>query len=369
LCEKISKGTLIIEEGYAMKLKRLFLYGYLGCYFFGSFSMENSVAQKQIEDEVQRVCELIEQIHFNKYQEYWPMVKRYYLYCDAISLNKDQAAGEICMIEFYISADADKERVLERLVQKHWYVALLMNMSVDKTIAKINRVRGSKIDKRCDQCIKTLLDGTDVRVADGMIYNRVIEHFYSELDGIDNTSLETVPQDLRSIYFTVLKGADQIESSSLALSTDGQYVRATDYHNVDTIWDTVSGKVITNKIDTVVWIPAERDKDWWGYEQSGEKYSVAAGPCHVTIKNLPILNMMQQSSCHIGDTKMITLFKKPDISLYFYQKAFANSQNNLAELIALRDSKHFAEMTGFSKENLKQCIAKQICELTAITTK
>ena len=353
-----------------MKLKRLFLYGYLGCYFFGSFSMENSAVQKMIDDEVERVCDLIEQIHLNRYQEYWPLLKRYYNYCDAISLNKDQAAGEICMIEFYISRDLDKERVLEKLIQQHWYVDFLMNMLVGTTIAKINKVKGSNIDKRCDQCMKTLFEGTDVRVTEGMIYNSVLEHFYKELDSIDNTSLESVPQELRSIYFTVLKGVDQIKSSSLSLSTDGQYVRATDYHNVDTIWDTTSGTVITNKIDKAVWIPAERDKDWWGYDQSGEKYSVAAGSCHVTIKKLPILDMMQQSSCLIGcDTKMITLFKKPDISLYFYQKAFANSRNNLAELLALRDSKHFADIKGFSKENLKQCIAKQICQLTAEATK
>jgi hypothetical protein len=210
-----------------------------------------------------------------------------------------------------------------------------------------------------------------------MIYNSVLEHFYKELDGID-TSLESVPQELRSIYFTVLKGVDQIDSSSLSLSKDGQYVRATDYHNVDTIWDTVSGKVITDKIDLhnithwkkVVWIPAERDKDWWGYDSEGEKYSVAAGNCHVTIKKLPILDMMQQSSSLIGcETKMITLFRKPDIALYFYQKAFNNSKNSLAKLIALRDSKNLAEIKGFSQENLKQCIAKRINELAVTTTK
>jgi hypothetical protein len=140
-----------------MKLKRLFLYGYLGCYFFGSFSMENSAAQKTIDDEIERVCAMIEQNHLNKYQEYWPAIRRYYLYCDAISLNKNQVAGEISIIEYYIARDVDKERVLEKLVQKHWYVALLMNMSVDKTIAKINRVRGSKIDGRCDECVKQYL--------------------------------------------------------------------------------------------------------------------------------------------------------------------------------------------------------------------
>ena len=336
--------------------------------------MHNDSVQKKIDDEVERVYQLIEQTHLNKYQESWSVVRSYYLYCDAISLNKNQVAGEISIIEYYISDDVDKERVLEKLIQKHWYVALLMRMSVDKAIAKMNKVRGSKIDERCHQFMKIVWQDTDVRVAEGMIYNSVLEHFYRELDEIDNRSLDTVPQELRSIYFTVLKGADQIESSSLSLSQDGQYIRVTNYPNVDTIWYTASGRVVTDDIDlnsikhckSIEWIPAERDRDWRGYEQSGEKYSVATANCHVTVKNLPILDMMQQSFSHIGsESKVISLFKKPEIPLYFYQKAFENSKNNLSDLIALRDSKSLAETKGFAQANFKQIIAQRIKQLTS----
>ena len=171
-----------------MEIKKIFLSGGLLCYFFGSFSMHNDSVQKKIDDEVERVYQLIEQTHLNKYQESWSVVRSYYLYCDAISLNKNQVAGEISIIEYYISDDVDKERVLEKLIQKHWYVALLMRMSVDKAIAKMNKVRGSKIDERCHQFMKIVWQDTDVRVAEGMIYNSVLEHFYRELDEIDNRS-------------------------------------------------------------------------------------------------------------------------------------------------------------------------------------
>jgi hypothetical protein len=359
-----------------MKLKRLFLYGSLGSYFFCAFPMENNLTQKKIDNEVQRVFELVEQNHLNKYLAYWPIIRRYYLYCDAISLNKNQVAGEISIIEYYISGDVDQERVLEKLKQQHWYVAFLMNVLVEKAIAKINKVRGSKIDVRCDQFMNTLWNNTDVSAVESIVYNRVIEHFYSELDSINNISLEGIPQDLRGIYFTVLKGVDQIESSSLSISSDDTYLRATDYNKNQTIWDTASGKMITNVIDlhnikhrrNIHWIPAERDKDFFGYDQDGEKYSVATPNCYATIKNLPILDMMQQSSSYIGcETKVITLFKKPELSLYLYQKAFDNSKNSLEELIALRDSKNFADIKGFAQENLKQYITKRINQLTAET--
>jgi len=361
-----------------MILKRLFLYYSLGCYFFCSFSMENNiVTMSPVDIEVERICGLIEQNHLNKYQEYWPMFRSFYLHCDAISLNKNQVAGEISIIEYYILEGIDKDAVLQELTKKHWYVALLMKILADKTIAKINGIRGSKIDTRCDQIMHAMCHDS-ATVTEGMIYNRVIEHFYNELDGIENSFLDSIPQELRGIYFIVLKGIDQVQSSSLSLSACNTYLRVTDDNKIDTIWDTTSGKVITDVIDLhnvkywkkVNWIPAEREKDFWGYDCDGEKYSIATKNCHATIKNLPILDMMQQSSSHIGcETKVITLFKRPELSLYFCQKAFENSKNSLAELIALRDSKHFADIKSFSQENLKQCVIKRINELTATTTK
>ena len=76
--------------------------------------------------------------------------------------------------------------------------------------------------------------------------------------------------------------------------------------------------------------------------------------------------MMQQSFSHIGsESKVISLFKKPEIPLYFYQKAFENSKNNLSDLIALRDSKSLAETKGFAQANFKQIIAQRIKQLTS----
>lgn len=354
-----------------MTIKRFFVYSGLVCYFFSLFSMQqNSSIADSVDTEVNRILELIDQKHLNAYQDDWAIVRKFYHFCDAISLTDQQVEGEMVLIESYISAHVDKEIVLQKLAQRHWYVDYLMKSLINKKISAFDEVTGSQIDSLYDCIMDALYYQADTTFVETIVYKHVFEHYFHTLDG---NSLDAISQEMRGLYFTVLKGFDQIEPSSLAISTNNKYLRVTDYNKADIIWDTLSGNLITDEfklfklkhMKKVAWIPAERDKDFWGYDQKGEQYSISGQNYYATIKNLPILDMMGQSSSHIGcESKVITLFKKPEMPLYFYQKAFENSKNSLPELRALLDSKNLVDIKGFPQENLKQCIAKRIEQLT-----
>lgn len=363
-----------------MMMKKFFLYSLLGHFLYLSAMEHNFFVINTVDTETERVGILINQNHINKYQDSLWVVSKFYNFCDALSLTDQQIEDEMNAIESYIAADVDKECVLQKLAQNCWYVSYLMHILIEKKTAEFNTVTGSKIDELYNDFMNVFFHCADKSNVKNIVYKRIFEHFLHELDGID--TLDSIPQELRGIYFTILKGFDQVESSSLALSTNGKYVRATDHTRADVfwgstiLWDTTSGQVITNVEDlcnmkyreNIEWLPAKRDRDFLGYEQ-GKQYSVATQNYYAMVKSLPIIDMMQQSACIGHKTKVITLFKRPEMPLYFYQKAFDNSKNSLPELIALRDSKNLADITGFPQENLKQLIAKRIKQLTAETTK
>jgi hypothetical protein len=309
---------------------------------------------EKIDTETKRLSTIIDQHLLSAYPDSFSLVRSFYNYCDAISITDQQAEEELSRIEADISGGVDKESVLQRLAQEHWYVGCLMDVLVKKKIAEFNEAIGSTIDELYYAIFDVLYHNADKSNVKNFAYKRIFEHLLNEIDNADGL----VPEELRGLCFTVLK-ADHMEPSSLAMSTDGRYLRATDHNKVDVVWNTESGNITTclvsEKPQGIEWIPAEKDSGLWGlYEK--ETYSVATQNYYATVKNVCTLDDVYES-------RVITLSKRPDLALYVYQKAFKNSQNNVQELIALRDAKYIGDINGFPKDNFKQLVAKRINQL------
>lgn len=338
------------------------------CCFFCLFSMEKSSSGiSAVDSEVQRIVDMINQYHLN-YQDNWAIARHFYNFCDAISLTEQQVEGEMDLIESYISEGVDKECVLQKLAQEHWYIDYLMTVLVKKKITEFNEVTGSTIDSLYGNMADALYHCTDKSSIKNLIYQHVLDHFFHELDTIDISLFDEVSEESQSIYFTILKGYDQIKSSSLSISTDGRYIRATDYNKKHIIWDTTSGGTVTSAVDTrsqnIDWIVSKRDKKFLGFDDEEKKYSVATQNYYAMVKKLRILDSRGQFfSGPEYKSKVIILCKRPEPILYWYQKAFDNSKDNLAELVALRNSKNLADIKGFPQNNIKQLIAKHINKL------
>jgi hypothetical protein len=156
------------------------------------------------------------------------------------------------------------------------------------------------------------------------------------------------------------------------MSTDGNYVRATDYNNAHLVWDMKEGKRIFLSGEdrkNVAWARGDKHINnplLGAYSSLYEKgYSVSDDNknYYATVHN-PSVFICLRSLVEIKDCKAIILSKRlQEKASCFCQRAFANSYKNREELIALRDSKSINAIEGFIKNNLNKLIENRIDQL------
>lgn len=217
-------------------VKRYFLYGLM----FNSFCLV-AMEVKTFADEnainlsVQKVRDQIDSKHLkiDKNVCFRRIIGSVYSFMQSSFLPMDQVTAEMKKIESYISFDADRESVLKKLVARHWYVDYLMRVLIEKKIEDLNQVKGSSID--------ALYSCSDESVVKKVVHNCALETFFSR-SGIRD-QLEDSPRDwLNDIHCTILSvTTHQIELSSLIMSSDSTYLRATDYCDNETVWDMKNG--------------------------------------------------------------------------------------------------------------------------------
>lgn len=329
-------------------IKRYFLYTLMGSSLC-LFAMENSQSVKdKMNAEVQRIVQKINEDHLSANQDtYLLPLKSWYDFYDAVYLTDEQVESEMDMIASYVQWEFDKESVLQELIKEHWYVEHLMKRLVAKKIDNFNKATGSTID--------ALFNSADDSDLKKIVHECVKKHFSHEFS-INTPLLDDIPMESLGIHFTVLDGSNQIKLSSLEMTTDGKYVRATKYDKAHITWDTRSGNTVdllreSQNIQNINWIPAEKSGDFGGWYPEGKMYSVATTEnYHATAKKTSMI-------------KAITLIKRPELISHLYQKALDNSKGNLQELKALKNSKKMSAIEGFPQQNIKTEIAKRIAKL------
>jgi hypothetical protein len=272
-------------------------------------------------------------------------------------LTYQKAADEMNKIESYISSEeVNKKLVLEKLAAHHWYVNYLMQALVCKKIDELEDVKGSTIDALYD-----FIDESDV---EKMVYNEACKKLFLN-----------VPHGLWNIHCTVLYGPNgDLQPSSLAMSTDGTYVRATDFNNAHLVWDMKEGKRIFLSGEdrkNVTWVHGDNNKNnsllgVYSSDLYEKRYSVSDDndKYYATVDQPGAFSFLKNSPVEIKDCKAIILSTRSQEASFFCQQAFANSYKNREELIALRDSKSINAIEGFPKNNINKLIESRIDELT-----
>lgn len=279
------------------------------------------------------------------------------------------ATKEMNKIESYIPKDADKKSVLQKLVAQHWYMNYLMQALVCQKVEELDDITGRTIDRLYSDELYGVSDENGAKkIASKLFFD----------NAIGKKLIDIMPTVLSNIHFTILYGPHgNINPSSLGMSANGKYLRATDDDNIHSIWDMKTGEIINSlQIENIEWIRRHKYVDYehknnallGGYScMFEERYRVIDNDDNycamVTNSYMPIdSEFFPIDAAH--NRKAIVLFKRPEVASYLCQKAFDNSYIRFAELVQLSGSKAFNAVEGFPQKNLERIISNRIQQLT-----
>ena len=282
-------------------------------------------------------------------------------YCSS-GLTKQQVEDEMRTIESSIPLE-DKELVLKKLAERHWYVNYLIQKLVSAKIEELQKVRGSTID--------VLYNPTGENSLKNMVHEESLETFFYD-SGIKN-SVENIPMgQLGDIHYIVLYGHTRaIDPPSLIMSSDGKYLQSTDDNNNYIVWDMKQGvKVDPLDIESqsITWksgyIPDHMKKYYVIIDKTRTYYATSSNSGVGIGENYPPRSLFYVGPSNIPvkikrDKPAIILFKLPQKISYFCQEAFNNSVYSQAELTALCQSESINKIEGYPLNNLKRRIEKR----------
>jgi hypothetical protein len=289
-------------------------------------------------------------------------------WCRNQYLTYKKATTEMQQIESYIPSNMqnnNRMRVLDTLVVKHWYVNYLIQALVRQKSNEFENVTGFTID--------TLYCGAQsCSVRDENIVEKSVSHeaWNVFFDNIEKKRLiDIMPRILDDIHFTVLYGNSAIKSSSLMISSDSKYVRATDDTKSYMIWDTETGETVDSAqiaSQNIAWVSGhmyadDRKNSAFGVygntlEEGYRVINTTDTYCAITTHPDMVINGEFFSKAIARNRKAIILFKRPQMVSYLCQKAFNNSYLRSNELLQLSQSDTFKAIEGFPRKNLERFI-------------
>lgn len=333
--------------------------------FFSLCGMEHADFDKIIDDRcVEDICNTIDRDHLGISENicFKSIMRAGLSWYKNKFLTYQKAIDEIDKIQNYIPVMNDEKHVLQKLVAQHWYVNYLMQALVYKKIYDFEDVTGSTIDRVC------ATENIAERIALSCAYK---SFFCKPLRGKLTAMIPSVVSD---IHFTVLYGPHgNLKPSSLAMSSDGIYLRATDCNNVDSVWNMETADLVdkSNLSEDTKWTCAYSYEDHYQYKNATfGMYCTFTERYRVTDKNDNYCAMVSNSCMPIDseffpvevarNPKAIILFKRPKNVSYLCQKAFDNSYLKKEELRKLRDSETIKGIKGFPQKNLEKLINNRI---------
>jgi len=334
------------------------------------------------EERLPQITEQVNNIHRRIDADHLGVTKDTYLkrlvgswrsFCKNIYLTDAQAVSEMNQIESYITED--KELVLEKLEQKHWYVNYLFQALVQTKIKEIEKVKGSTID--------VLYNPMAEEGFQKMVHVRALQKYFDD-SRIKRSLFYGVPMGkLGDIHWAVLCGhKNNIDSTCLSMSSNGRYLRSISKGGGETIiWDMLQGTQtnLTGKEESIFgdtgWIKTQHeiigDEHRCVIDKADNYFAEVLTQFVETGENNPSSSLEEfysPSKFPVVIEKsgpVIMLFNRPQEISHLSQEAFYSSKDNCEELIALRNSKSFDAIEGYPKNNLEKRIEKRIQELSS----
>ena len=239
-----------------------------------------------------------------------------------------------------------------------------MQLLLKEKLDELEQVTGSTIDALYKPDFTN--DSASIKQ---IIHQTAYKNFFST-SGIYGL-LHDIPNKNNDIHYTVLYGhIHDVNPHSLIMSSDGNYLRTKDYNKQSIIWDTKNGIQTTlNKNKKITW----RSGSYRDFTMDINKnYSaisinnsgIATGEDH-SPSSLEEMEMPGKLRVKVDYNKpAIVLYKRSQEISHLCQNAFYNSEDNLAGLTALFNSKSMQAIEGFPQRNLKKLIASRVSQLS-----
>jgi hypothetical protein len=317
----------------------------------------NNILLNEIRDKIDR-----DHLKIDMNGLFRPAIGTFWSFRQVYDLNHPQMIDELTKIQSYITAQ-DKEYIFQKLEKRHSYVGMLLVMTVDAKVREIEEVRGSTID--------ALFYSPKQNGFKRMVHQRALDGYFDNLDKRQWLSL--IGQNgFENFHATVLYGNRyfKIDKDSLAMSSNGKYVRAIDFGGNELIWDTeqgVSVELSNQDITGMQWTHGG-----WNFGEAEHYICDNTGYYTATLVDEEDMS----DAIHLVDSgavyqtknlggwasKAIMLYKNAQKEAWFVQAALRNSLSK-EELLALLHSKTLAAVKGFPKENFKTYIKAKIDKL------
>jgi hypothetical protein len=279
-------------------------------------------------------------------------------YYNTIFLPKKTAQQLIQKIESYLPRNYNrdkKKKIFEELIEKHWYVHYLIHILINKKIKKFENVKGSTVD------LLLFPDFTDdINGIQEIIHTQAYTSFLNRT-GINNPIVDMPCTEYTDIQFTILSGhTNAINSSSLIMSLDSNYLKSQAINGKTIIWDINKKEQIQLNDDITIWANGEipscmsgaLDKEWQFFAISTDHNARFIHELSIKF-NLPL----KENS--------IFLVKKIQTEGYLCRLALANSFYNKEDLTTLINSNSFKAIDGFPQNHLSIKINTQLTILSS----
>ena len=234
-------------------------------------------------------------------------------------------------------------------------------------IEEIRNVKGSTIDVLCNPTKKEGFKRmVHTRALQKYFYNSAVkERMFDDVpikELFEYFAKQRTTRDrLGNIHWIVLHGPKDMDLASLCISSDGKYLRTIDNDGFNTkIWDVEQGLKtnLSDKdplFDDVKWIKSQGQRI---VMDSPRKYYFVTDKADnyyaKVFSQLTFIGGNGHVELEYREQPAILIFKRPNEASYLCHEAYHNSKHDLLELAALRDSKSYATIKGFPKNNFKK---------------
>lgn len=251
------------------------------------------------------------------------------------------------------SCDSNKEYIVNRLLERHWYVQYLVQCLADQKARELEDITGSNVINRF----------RNEKKIDSIVFSYACNKF------LNKSLLVMMPENISDIHFIALEHPNgNVNPSSLAMSGDGKYLRATSDNGTHAVWEMETATLVNGYIpeNCISWKKSDIYADY-----SHKKQNIFGGYSAVFMERYRVISQCDQycampTNAYMAidpeflpkevahNPRAIILFKKPEATSYFCQEAFDNSYTNSAELIHLLNSNVVQSMKGFPRKNLER---------------
>jgi len=273
--------------------------------------------------------------------------------------NPQIAIQELVTIESLIPTGFKSESFFQKLHERHWHFAFLVDELARDEVSQLHQVTSSTIDMLCDKT--RIIPGLSRKIS--TFIHTYAHNNYAKEVGLEK-EIKKIPFGGKhhllgcyndEIHFAALE-TFQGEPWSLTMSDDDKYLRTITPHGKQTLWNLKTAQEAAEIVPSL----EDETKQCFSNGYLVNKNDSLMAICGYT-RDIPVcfeIDYVIVDYYRLKNRMPVMLFMRPTLTSWLCQQIFLKNKNNKDQLIALRDSQAVKSIEGFPRQNLLQLIDK-----------